>query len=82
MVPFDTESPMVTSGIRVGTPALSTRGFVEKDCLQVVEWIDQIITNIDNEGTIQRVKGEINEYMSQFPLFKSQEAALIVEGTK
>jgi glycine hydroxymethyltransferase len=82
MVPFDTESPMVTSGIRVGTPALSTRGFVEKDCLQVVEWIDQIITNIDNEGTIQRVKGEINEYMSQFPLFKSQEAALIVEGIK
>jgi glycine hydroxymethyltransferase len=82
MVPFDTESPMVTSGIRVGTPALTTRGFAEKDCLQVVEWIDQIITNIDNEGTIQRVKGEINEYMSQFPLFKSEEEALIVGGTK
>ena len=82
MVPFDTESPMVTSGIRVGTPALTTRGFIEKDCLQVVEWIDQIITNIDNEGTIHKVKGEINEYMSQFPLFNSQDAALIVEGTK
>ena len=49
MVPFDTQSPFVTSGIRVGTAAVTTRGFKEADCLKVVEWIDRIINDIENE---------------------------------
>ena len=69
MVPFDTRTPFTTSGFRVGSAAVTTRGFKEADCLQTVAWIDSVIENIDNETVIQRVKGEINEYMTQFPLY-------------
>lgn len=69
MVPFDDKSPFVTSGIRLGTPAITTRGFKEKDMLQVAKWIDSIITDVENETNIAQVKGEINEYMKAFPLY-------------
>ena len=69
MVPFDTQSPFVTSGIRIGAPAVTTRGFKEKDCLQVVEWIDRVITDADNEATIAAVRSEVNAYMADFPLY-------------
>jgi glycine hydroxymethyltransferase len=69
MVPFDDKSPFVTSGIRVGTAAITTRGFKESDCEKTVEWIDQIITNIDNEEVQRSVKKEINAYMEAFPLY-------------
>lgn len=69
MVPFDDKSPFVTSGIRLGTPAITTRGFKEKDMLQVADWIDKIVTNIENETLILQVKSEINEYMKAFPLY-------------
>jgi glycine hydroxymethyltransferase len=69
MVPFDTNSAMVTSGIRIGTPAVTSRGFVEKDCLQVVEWIDQIVMNVADEEVIKHVKGEVNNYMEKFTLY-------------
>ncbi len=78
MVPFDTESPFVTSGIRIGTPAVTTRGFKEQDCVQTVKWIDQIITNIDNDDLIQDVRSEINEQMAKFPLFASDNEDLVV----
>lgn len=81
MVPFDTESPFVTSGIRIGTPAVSTRGFKENDCIQTVEWIDKILTNTDNDAIIKTVKMEINEYMKQFPLFNAEEDEVRVNGT-
>jgi glycine hydroxymethyltransferase len=68
-VPFDTQSPMITSGIRVGSPAVTTRGFKEDDCLQVVKWIDTIIENIDNESVIATVREDINAHMEQFPLY-------------
>jgi glycine hydroxymethyltransferase len=68
-VPFDTQSPMVTSGIRIGSPAVTTRGFKEDDCLQVVKWIDMIIENIDNESVIATVREDINAHMEQFPLY-------------
>lgn len=68
MVPFDDKSPFVTSGIRVGTPALTTRGFKEEDFKKVVHWIDQILMNND-ESNLIKVKGEINEFMTQFPLY-------------
>lgn len=69
MVPFDDRSPFITSGIRVGVPALTTRGFKEQDMLQVVNWLDQVLMNADNDDVIARVRGEINEYMSGFPLY-------------
>ncbi|MBX2902791.1 MAG: serine hydroxymethyltransferase [Chitinophagales bacterium] len=70
MVPFDDKSPFVTSGIRLGTPAITTRGFKEKDMAQVANWINQIITNIENETALATVKAEINEYMKAFPLYE------------
>jgi glycine hydroxymethyltransferase len=70
-VPFDTQSPMITSGIRVGSPAVTTRGFKEDDCLQVVKWIDMIIENIDNESVIATVREDINAHMEHFPLYST-----------
>jgi glycine hydroxymethyltransferase len=78
MVPFDTQSPFVTSGMRIGTPAVTTRGFKENDCIQTVEWIDKVLTNAENEQIIGSVKAEINDYMKKFPLFNSSENELIV----
>ena len=69
-VPFDTQSPMITSGIRVGTPAITTRGFNEADCVQVVEWIDAIIDNIHDTSIPSIIRGEVNEFMSRFPLYE------------
>lgn len=70
MVPFDTRSPFVTSGIRVGTAAITTRGMNEEDCLQIVEWIDYVINNHDNDQAIDKVKSEVNEYMQKYPLYE------------
>ena len=69
MIPFDTESPLITSGIRIGTPAITTRGFVEADCLQVVEWIDQVLENSGNEKVLSETKLAINEFMKGYPLY-------------
>lgn len=69
LVPFDDQSPMITSGIRIGTPAITTRGMKEEDCQQIVEWMDQIITDIDNEQKIEQVKKEVHQGMSKFPLY-------------
>ncbi|WP_235297213.1 serine hydroxymethyltransferase [Portibacter marinus] len=69
MVPFDDKSPFVTSGIRIGTAAITTRGFKEADCEKTVEWIDQIISDINNEEVQREVKKEINRYMADFPLY-------------
>ncbi len=69
MVPFDTESPFVTSGIRVGTPAITTRGVKEHEMEKIVDLIDLVITNIDNKSIISEVKKEVNEMMRERPLF-------------
>lgn len=69
MVPYDDKSPFVTSGIRLGTPASTTRGMKEKDMEQIAAWIDRLITDIDNEATMAKVKSEVNEYMKAFPLY-------------
>jgi glycine hydroxymethyltransferase len=76
MVPFDTQTPMITSGIRVGSPAITSRGFKENDCLKVVEWIDEVIMNVDNEAVITKVRNEVNEYMQQFPLYEAKAKAV------
>lgn len=74
MVPFDDKSPFITSGIRVGVPAITTRGLKEGDMMQVVNWIDTILMNIDNESKAMQVKGEINDFMIGFPLYPNWKA--------
>jgi glycine hydroxymethyltransferase len=71
MVPFDDKSPFVTSGIRFGTAAITTRGLVESDMEKVVEFIDQVITNPENDTVISEVKGKVNEMMNTRPIFNS-----------
>jgi glycine hydroxymethyltransferase len=71
MVPFDKLSPMVTSGIRIGTAAITSRGFKENDALQVVEWIDSILSQPENDKVITMVKENVHTYMKQFPLYPS-----------
>ena len=68
-VPFDTRSPFVTSGIRIGTPASTTRGLKEKDMRQIGAWIDEALQNIENEAVLARIRGEIRELCQQFPLY-------------
>ena len=69
MVPFDTESPFVTSGIRVGTPAITTRGMKEDDMAYVVDLIDEVINNHEDEATLEAVATKVNALMSGRPLF-------------
>ncbi len=69
MVPFDSRSPFQTSGLRVGTPAITTRGLKEEHMLPVVEMIDKVISNVESEAVIKAVRGEVNEFMSPFSMF-------------
>ena len=69
MVPFDDKSPFVTSGMRVGTPAITTRGIKEDTIPQIVDLIDEVLMNIDNEEAIANVRKKVNDLMGQFPLF-------------
>lgn len=68
-VPFDTRSPFVTSGIRIGTPATTTRGFREAEMLQVAGWIDRALQNVGNPDELARIRGEVRELCTQFPLY-------------
>ena len=70
MVPFDTESPFVTSGIRVGTSAITSRGLKEGEMAQIVDLIDRVLMNIGNEEVIKQVRAEVNALMSSRPLFQ------------
>ncbi len=70
MVPFDDKSPFVTSGIRVGTAAITTRGFKEQDMAAIVDLIDRVLTNAGDEAVIAGVKGEVVALSAQFPLYK------------
>ena len=69
MVPFDTQSPFVTSGIRIGTAAITTRGLNTADCTKVVNWIDQIVSDCENEELIRSVRAEVNDFMQAYPLY-------------
>lgn len=69
MVPFDDKSPFVTSGIRIGTPAITTRGLKEKDMIQIVDWIDELLMNPEDENRIAQIRKAVNEFMQQFPLY-------------
>ncbi|WP_396175471.1 serine hydroxymethyltransferase [Flavobacterium sp.] len=69
MVPFDDKSPFITSGIRVGTPAITTRGLVEKDMEIIVDMIDRVLLNHTNEAVIEEVADAVNEMMSERAIF-------------
>ena len=69
MVPFDTESPFITSGIRVGTPAITTRGIKEESIPIIVDLIDEVILNFENESTIKAVKQRAHKLMQDYPIF-------------
>ncbi len=69
MVPFDDKSPFVTSGIRVGTPAVTTRGLKENDMLEIVALMDEVITNFENEEVLENVAERVHKMMAKRPLF-------------
>ena len=69
MVPFDDKSPFVTSGIRVGTAAITTRGVKENEIVKIVELLDRVISNRDDENIIEEVRTEVNKMMNKYPLF-------------
>lgn len=69
MVPFDSRSPFQTSGFRVGTPAITTRGVKEDVIPQIVQMIDEVIMNIENETVITDVRTRVNKLMSNYPMF-------------
>ena len=69
MVPFDTQSPMVTSGMRLGTPAMTTRGLKEKDMVKIVELIDEALRKPSDEKHLKAIKRKVNTWMKKFPLF-------------
>ena len=70
MVPFDERSPMVTSGIRIGTPAVTTRGFQENEMVQVANLIDNVIQNIQDETIIKNIRNSVSELCAQFPIYE------------
>ena len=70
MVPFDTQSPFITSGMRIGTAAVTTRGMNEKDMKKIVNYIDIVLSNVEKKNTIKEIKSEINNWTSKFPLHK------------
>ena len=70
MVPFDTKSPFVTSGIRIGTAAVTTRGLVENDMEKIVDFIDDCLNNINDGNKLISIGSDINKWISNYPLFK------------
>lgn len=68
MVPFDDKSPFVTSGIRIGSAAITSRGLKEDDCKQIIEWMDQILRQPDNDQLIKTIKDQVHHKMGQYPI--------------
>ena len=69
MVPFDDKSPFVTSGIRIGVAAVTTRGLKESDMPAIVELIDRVLINHEDEKSLEAIRNDVNEMMSHLPLF-------------
>ena len=70
MIPFDKRSPLVTSGIRIGTPALTTRGMRKDEMVIIAKLIDRVINNFDNDSVIKDVKKQVFDLCSQYPIYK------------
>lgn len=78
-VPNDPQSPFITSGIRIGTPAVTTRGFKEKECELLANWLCDVLDDIQNEKTITRVRGQIMEICRQFPVYSAQKVMTYID---
>ncbi|MCP3660600.1 MAG: serine hydroxymethyltransferase [Bacteroidetes bacterium] len=74
MIPFDQQSPFITSGIRLGTPAITTRGLLEKDMPKIAEYIDRAILNHDSEEELLNIKNEIKNWMIKYPLYQASKS--------
>jgi glycine hydroxymethyltransferase len=70
MVPFDTQSPMVTSGMRLGTPAVTTRGMKENDMVKIVDLIDEVLSAPDDSDNLKSVRRRVHSFTRKFPLYK------------
>ncbi len=70
MVPFDDKSPFVTSGIRIGSAAITSRGLKEKECLKIIEYVDAALMNKDNPKELAKIRKKVNAMMEKYPLFK------------
>ena len=79
-VPFDDKSPFITSGIRVGVPAITTRGLKEEHMGPIVDMIDIVLNNVDDSKKIETVKEEVHEFMKEFPLYPEIEAGEVAVG--
>lgn len=77
MVPFDDKSPFVTSGIRVGTAAITTRGLNEDDMIKIVNLIERVLQSPEDVDNLDSVKNEVNNWMSAFPLYEMAPAEAV-----
>ena len=68
-VPYEKRSPFVTSGVRIGTPALTTRGMKQQEMLKIAGWIKQVLSNVNDEGILSQVKHEVHELCQSFPIY-------------
>ena len=71
LIPFDTKSPFVASGIRIGTPAVTTRGMKEPQMREIAYLIDKVLSDSANEKNLKAVKGEVKKLVKKFPLYKN-----------
>jgi glycine hydroxymethyltransferase len=71
-VPFETKSPMVTSGVRIGTPAVTTRGMREAEMVEIARLIDQVLSNLGSSAVEAKVRGEVQELTNRFPLYQER----------
>ena len=69
-VPNDPQSPFVTSGIRIGTPAVTTRGFTEADCVTLADWICDVVDDLENEAVIERVRDDVSQICKRYPVYQ------------
>jgi glycine hydroxymethyltransferase len=68
-VPFDTQSPFITSGVRIGTPAVTTRGFKEAEMKQIAKWINDAVSNLEDKAKLAKIRGEVLELCKKFPIY-------------
>ncbi len=76
-IPFDTNPPMTASGIRIGTPAVTTRGMKEPEMRRIGRWIAEVLNNLEDESVAKRVRGEVESLTEQFPLYENRLAATV-----
>jgi glycine hydroxymethyltransferase len=74
-IPFDVNPPAVASGIRVGTPAVTTRGMKETEMRQIAAWIAEVLHHLDDESTIKRVRNQVESLTEKFPLYENRRLA-------